>query len=103
MPWTSAAPSRPAGPRVVLVHGIGMSGTSFLPLADKLAVDHDVYVLDLPGYGSTPQPARPPSVPELGEVVAAVIGALGLTAQREPVVTICAGDRSATCAPRATC
>ena len=68
---------------IVMVHGIGMSGEYCLPLADELAAEHDVYVLDLPGYGTTPNPDRALTVPELGEVVAEVIGKLGLDA---PVV-----------------
>ncbi|WP_422114923.1 alpha/beta fold hydrolase [Brachybacterium sp. UNK5269] len=64
-------------PPIVLVHGIGMSGEYFLPFADLLAATHDVYALDLPGYGRTPTPARVLTVAELGEVVAGVVRALG--------------------------
>ena len=73
----------PARPPVVLVHGIGVSGRYFLRLADVLAATYDVYALDLPGYGSTPKPHRPLSVPELAEVVGGTVAALGLEA---PVV-----------------
>jgi pimeloyl-ACP methyl ester carboxylesterase len=65
---------------IVMVHGVGMSGDYFLPYAELLAATHDVYALDLPGYGRTPRPARALTVPELGEVVAGAIGALGLEA-----------------------
>jgi pimeloyl-ACP methyl ester carboxylesterase len=68
----------PERPPIVLVHGIGMSGEYFLPFAAELADRHDVYAVDLPGYGTTPKPARPLDVTELGEVVADVIVALGL-------------------------
>ncbi|MFF0989463.1 alpha/beta fold hydrolase [Kocuria nitroreducens] len=73
----------PARPPVVLVHGIGMSGNYFLRLADALATTHDVYALDLPGYGTAPRPAHALTVPELGHVVAGAVAALGLEA---PVV-----------------
>lgn len=73
----------PDRPPIVLVHGIGMSGEYFLPYAEVLAATHDVYALDLPGYGKTPNPDRALTVPELGEVVAEVITSLGLDA---PVV-----------------
>ncbi|MVT25761.1 alpha/beta fold hydrolase [Nesterenkonia alkaliphila] len=66
------------GPPIVLVHGIGMSGEYFLPYAEALAATHDVYALDLPGYGKTPKPDRALTVPELGEVVAEAIASLGL-------------------------
>lgn len=73
----------PQRPPIVLVHGIGMSGEYFLRFADVLAATHDVYALDLPGYGKTPNPRRALTVPELGEAVADAITALGLHA---PVV-----------------
>lgn len=58
---------------IVLVHGIGVSGRYFLPLADELAKHYDVSVLDLPGYGMAPDPKHTLSIVELGEVVAAYI------------------------------
>ena len=73
----------PTRPPVVLVHGIGMSGRYFLRLADALAATYDVYAVDLPGYGTAPRPARPLTVPELGEAVAGAVAALGL---EHPVV-----------------
>lgn len=73
----------PERPPIVLVHGIGMSGEYFLPFADELVAEHDVYVLDLPGYGTTPNPRRALTVPELGDIVAEVMGRLELDA---PVV-----------------
>ncbi|GAA4918250.1 alpha/beta hydrolase [Membranihabitans marinus] len=60
-----------------------MSAEYFLPFAHALSATHDVYALDLPGYGRTPKPARALTVPELSEVVADVIAALQLQA---PVV-----------------
>lgn len=76
-------PSTSTRAPIVMVHGIGMSGEYFLPLAEKLRAEYDVYVLDLPGYGTTPNPRRALTVPELGEVLAEVIRELGLAA---PVV-----------------
>lgn len=73
----------PGRPPVVLVHGIGVSGRYFLRLADVLAATHDVYALDLPGYGTSPKPRRPLTVSELADVVAGTIAALDLDA---PVV-----------------
>ncbi|MCD1145620.1 alpha/beta hydrolase [Kocuria sp. LUK] len=67
-------------PAVVLVHGIGVSGEYFLPLAAALAADRDVYALDLPGYGTAPGPRRPLSVPELARVLAGTVRALELRA-----------------------
>lgn len=68
----------PARRPVVLVHGIGVAGGYFAPLAEELAGCWDVVVVDLPGYGRTPRPERPLTVPELAEVLAGLVGALDL-------------------------
>lgn len=65
-------------PPILLVHGLGMSGEYFLPFAAALAATHDVYAVDLPGYGKTPNPDRALSISELGEVVAGVATSLEL-------------------------
>lgn len=57
---------------IIFVHGIGVSSRYFIPLAEELARDYRVVVLDLPGYGETPDPANVLSIPELAEVVAGV-------------------------------
>ncbi|MEU9984672.1 alpha/beta fold hydrolase [Streptomyces sp. NPDC050856] len=44
-------PPRPGGPVMVLVHGLGLSGRYFVPLARRLAADGaSVLVPDLPGH-----------------------------------------------------
>lgn len=60
-------------PVVVLVHGIGVSGDYFFPFANELARTCRVYVLDLPGYGTTPKPKDALNIEELGAVVASFI------------------------------
>jgi pimeloyl-ACP methyl ester carboxylesterase len=54
---------------LIMVHGIGVSGTYFLPLAEELSRDYSVFILDLPGYGETPKPPKPLSISELAYVV----------------------------------
>ena len=44
------------GPPVLLLHGLGANKTSFLPLVDGLADDHEVHALDLPGFGKSAKP-----------------------------------------------
>ncbi|MBI4899777.1 MAG: alpha/beta hydrolase [Actinobacteria bacterium] len=66
------------GRPVVMVHGIGVSGDYFLPFACVLARMREVHLLDLPGYGTTPKPPRPLSVPELADVAARSVARLGL-------------------------
>jgi pimeloyl-ACP methyl ester carboxylesterase len=51
-----------AGPRdrdaVILIHGLGATGTSFLPTLWDLSLDHRVVAIDLPGFGETDKPLR---------------------------------------------
>lgn len=65
---------------MVLVHGLGMSAEYFRPYAEILAETHDVYALDLPGYGSTPKPPHALTIPELGEALTGVVAELALVA-----------------------
>jgi pimeloyl-ACP methyl ester carboxylesterase len=62
---------------IVLVHGLGVSGTYMLPTAQRLAADHDVYVPDLPGYGKSERPSHTLYLPELADALAAWVRAAG--------------------------
>jgi pimeloyl-ACP methyl ester carboxylesterase len=66
-------------PAIVLVHGLGVSGTYMVPTAERLAVDHDVYVPDLPAYGKSERPPHTLSIPQLADALAAWVRAAGLT------------------------
>jgi pimeloyl-ACP methyl ester carboxylesterase len=44
------------GPTVVLVHGLGSRMGHWLPVARRLARDHRVVLVDLPGHGATAMP-----------------------------------------------
>ncbi|MCK9793672.1 alpha/beta hydrolase [Isoptericola sp. 4D.3] len=59
----------PSADTVLLVHGIGVSARYFRPLATALAADHRVLVPDLPGFGQSPRPDRPPTVEELARLL----------------------------------
>ncbi|WP_349897076.1 alpha/beta fold hydrolase [Parafrigoribacterium soli] len=77
-----------AGARVparsfVLVHGIGVSSRYFRPLAAELAAAGDVFLIDLPGYGFTPNPHRRVSIQEHADVLA---GFLELEGIPDPVL-----------------
>ncbi len=67
------ATGHPAGLAFVLVHGIGVSSKYFQPAAAELARSGEVYLVDLPGYGSAPNPTRPVSLTDHARVLAAVI------------------------------
>lgn len=60
---TPSAPP-PGAPTVVLVHGLAVSHRYLMPLAAALAPDHDVRVVDLPGFGLTYDPGRVLTVAE---------------------------------------
>lgn len=51
-----------AGDTVVLVHGFGDQGGSWLPVVQALQETHRVVVVDLPGHGRSPAPADPPDL-----------------------------------------
>lgn len=63
-----AAPSD--GPVFVLVHGIGVSSRYFQPAAAELAQRGEVYLVDLPGYGSAPNPKRDVTIADHAGVLA---------------------------------
>ena len=64
----------------VLVHGIGVSYRYWEPLARELAARGTVYLLDLPGYGTAPNPHRDVSVTDHADVVAEFVRKEGLAA-----------------------
>jgi pimeloyl-ACP methyl ester carboxylesterase len=50
------------GRSFVLVHGIGVSSRYFHPVAERLAQSGEVFLIDLAGYGSAPNPRRDVSI-----------------------------------------
>jgi len=49
----------PDGPPVLLLHGLGATNASLLPVLADLAVDHRVLAPDLPGFGASAAPSSP--------------------------------------------
>jgi pimeloyl-ACP methyl ester carboxylesterase/predicted lipid carrier protein YhbT len=47
-----------SAPAVVLLHGLGATSASFLPLQWDLSRDHHVFALDMPGFGESDKPVR---------------------------------------------
>jgi pimeloyl-ACP methyl ester carboxylesterase len=69
----------PAGGRpLVLVHGIGVSSRYFHPTAAELAKYATVYLVDLPGYGSAPNPHRDVAIADHADVLARFLKAAGI-------------------------
>lgn len=68
----------------LLIHGIGMGRKVFDGLAEILARQGRVIAVDLPGYGSAPEPARTLTMERTADLVAAYLRA----SQPSPVVVI---------------
>lgn len=79
--WVSRRPAAPppaGAPAVVLVHGLGTSGTSLLRVLEHLAPTFDVWAPDLPGFGASDRPPRALDLAELADALVAWMDAVGL-------------------------
>ena len=75
-PPVATAPT--GGRPFVLVHGIGVSSRYFHPAAAELAKYGTVYLVDLPGYGSAPNPRRDVTIPDHARVLGRYLEAEGI-------------------------
>jgi pimeloyl-ACP methyl ester carboxylesterase len=67
---------RRAGPAVVLIHGLGQNGArDWAKLIPALAESHDIYALDLPGFGQSDKGNHLYSPANFARVIEAVAGA----------------------------
>lgn len=57
------------GAPLLLVHGLGGTWKSWLPILDKLAVHREVIAIDLPGHGKTPPLEGPTTIETLADAV----------------------------------
>lgn len=60
---------RPVTVPVVMIHGLGVSGSYFIPAAQRLGVEFDVYVPDLPGHGLSDTPEVQPDITGLAQAL----------------------------------
>lgn len=74
----AADAARPATPPAILVHGLGVSGSYFVPAAERLARDFAVYVPDLPGHGLSATPETPPDIAGLARALIAWMDCAGI-------------------------
>jgi pimeloyl-ACP methyl ester carboxylesterase len=72
-----------SGEPLVLVHGLGSSKASWLPVVDRLAERFDVIAVDLPGFGDSP--ALPDGIEPMPAALAAVLAAFLQRLKVEPV------------------
>ncbi|MEV2238021.1 alpha/beta hydrolase [Micromonospora sp. NPDC049891] len=63
--------TRSVRPPIVLVHGLGVAARMVAPTARRLATGGLVFAPDLPGCGRSDKPRPVPTIPELGEALAA--------------------------------
>lgn len=72
---------RPGDHRVtfVLVHGIGLSATYLLPLAEELSHFGEVLMADLPGFGDLPAPEKPLAIGDFAKIIDAVLELNGIS------------------------
>ena len=67
-----------AGPALVLVHGIGSRGVSWVPVAEELAREYCLVIPDLRGHGNSSHPAHGYLLPDYARDLDAVLNAFGL-------------------------
>ena len=67
----------PDNPPVLLIHGIGRSLEDWAPQYERLAADHRVIAVDVPGFGFSERPREPISLPLFARGVADTLDALG--------------------------
>ncbi len=64
-----SAPEDSGREKIVLVHGLGMSGSYLYPLAKELSDSYTVYVPDLPGFGKSSKPPHVLTIQELADAL----------------------------------
>ena len=67
----------PDAPPVILLHGLGATNASLLPVLGDLATDYRVIAPDLPGFGASDAPVSPYNPPWFAAWVEAFQGATG--------------------------
>jgi N-formylmaleamate deformylase len=66
------------GPALVMLHGIGSRGTSWLPIADRLAQHYDVIAIDQRGHGESSHPEQGYLISDYADDLAGVLDQLRL-------------------------
>jgi pimeloyl-ACP methyl ester carboxylesterase len=63
---------------MVHLHGFGLSGSYLLPTAELLRGEFATLVPDLPGFGRSGRPTKPPSVPDMAHAAARFLDDRGI-------------------------
>lgn len=82
-----------SGPPIVFLHNGGTSSTIWRDQIATLSGTHRCLAVDLPGFGASPLPSPPVTLPDMVELIAALIGDLDLA----PVILVgnCMGSNIA--------
>ncbi len=67
-----------SGPVVVFLHGLAGCWQNWLETIPEIARDHRVIALDLPGFGASPMPAQPISMPGYARMLDELFVTLGI-------------------------
>jgi len=81
------------GPPVILLHGLGATNASMLPMLAALAHDHRVLAPDLPGFGDSGKPVMPLHAAFFARWLAAFLDAVGV--ERAHLIGNSMGGRTA--------
>ena len=65
-------------PVILHLHGFAISGRYMLPTAQELAGSFRTYVPDRPGFGRSPKPDGPLTIPALADAAVGVLDAVGV-------------------------
>lgn len=52
----------PEGTLLICLHGLGGSTATFIPLVPHLPQDHNIILVDFPGFGKSPPPSQGPTI-----------------------------------------
>lgn len=55
----------PTGTLLICLHGLGGSTATYTPIVHRLPQDHNILLLDFPGFGKSPPPSQRPTIPGL--------------------------------------
>lgn len=67
------------GQPLLLIHGLGGSWRSWMPVIGRLSANREIIAIDLPGHGKTPRPEGPTTISSLADTVREFIHRNGLT------------------------
>ncbi len=70
---------RGTGKPLLLIHGLGGSWRTWMPVLDRLAAEREVIAIDLPGFGETPPLPGEVSMDTLAEAVTSFLATHDLT------------------------